>query len=170
MTTDATKRDPSEVPIFPGDARVHFHAQTLRFDPQQIQVKKCVDVRPQEEAIFRMVVIFPAVRADMCRLKYRQDLARGHDATVPIPSPQGVTELTLTPPSAYLPFDQRPAIDPSRNILIPVVRFSVVRLLGTQGVLVGPSVCRTRRILRLGQPDAQSQFTSGSIGPGRGPF
>ena len=86
----------------------------------------------------------------MRRLQNREDLAGGHEATVSIPSSQGVAELTLASPFTYLPLDQRPAINTFRVIRILDVRFSLTRLLGTQKAFTGQNECRVWRGHGLG--------------------
>src|SRR5438552_792221 len=81
-----------------------------------------MDIGSQQQAVGWVVVVLSAVRADVRRLKNRQNLAPSDQATVAVPLTQGVTELLLPSPLADLSLNHLSPVTLLWNVVYIIVQ------------------------------------------------
>src|SRR4051794_36014452 len=90
------------------------------------------------------MIVFAAVRLDVCSLQHRQDLTPRHQGAVPVPRPQGIAKMLLSPPFTDLSLDKLSPITLLRDVFRTLVRSCLVCIFGRQPEFLAAST----RILR----------------------
>ena len=78
------------------------HQQAVRFDPKQIEVEKCVDVRPEQQAILGTIVVDARHRPNVCRFEQIDDFTTRNNASVVVSLSKRIPELRLPLAAKYL--------------------------------------------------------------------
>src|SRR5262249_45956080 len=107
-------------------------SQSRRFDPNQIEIEQCMEVRTKQEPVFGVVIEFSSIGTDMCSLQHVQNLtARDHTAVTVTPA-ELIAKRLLTPSSPDLTQNSFSFIFVARDISVSRRRNRYVSLVRRQ--------------------------------------